>query len=167
MSGQTDSQDRVAAVLAARTAEYGAFEDNAALTASILTAIRGRVPLGDVVVEEMAHMVAHKAARIFVGGHMGDSLVDAEGYLRLALTHAADQGPPVGTTIQRDAAPAQPFWEIIDRASPPSDLSTEPAMEDWLRLIRLLVALRLALYPATGDRYWRLLREAALIGIRP
>ena len=164
MAGERNSEDCVAAVLAARTAEYGAFEDNAAVTGAILAEIRGPAPLADVVLEEMSRMIAHKAARIFVGGHMGDSLIDAEGYLRLGLQHAAGvAGAPFDDVIRRDAAPAVPFWQIIDRTAPPADLSTEPAMADWLRLLRLLTAVRLALHPA--DRHWRLQREARIIGI--
>ena len=178
MAGERNSKGRGNAALAARNAEhgdviladrgaeYGAFEDNAEITAAILAEIRGPLPLSDVVLEEMAHMIAHKASRIFVGGRLGDSLVDAELYLRLGLQHSAGvAGAPFDDVIRRDAAPAVPFWQIIDRTAPPADLSTEPAMADWLRLLRLLTAVRLALHPA--DHYWRLQREARIIGIEP
>ena len=164
MSVERNSEDCVAAVLAARTAEYGPFEDVAETTVALLAELRGSEPLADAVLEVMARMIANKAARILVGGSMGDSLVDAEGYLRLGLQHSAGlAGEPFDDVIRRDAAPAAPFWQIIDRSAPPADLSTEPAMADWLRLLRLLVAVRLALHPA--DRYWRLQREARMIGI--
>ena len=81
--------DEIEKVLAARTVTYGSFADNAMLTDMILTWLRGSEQHPDIAVEESAHMVAHKAARIIVGGITGDSHVDMKGYLRLIPIHCA------------------------------------------------------------------------------
>ena len=81
--------DEIAKVLDERTATYGSFADNALLTDMVLTWLRGSDPHPDVAVEEAAHMVAHKAARIIVGGITGDSHVDMKGYLRLIPAYCA------------------------------------------------------------------------------
>ena len=81
--------DEIERTLAERTAAYGSFADNAMLTDMVLTWLRGSDPHPDVGVEEAAHMVAHKASRIIVGGITGDSHVDMKGYLRLVPTYCA------------------------------------------------------------------------------
>ena len=81
--------DRVDEVLDERTATYGDYAENVAVTSEVLHWLRGPTPHPDPVVEETAHMVAHKAGRIIVGGVTGDSHVDMRGYMRLCAARCS------------------------------------------------------------------------------
>ena len=161
--------DDIALILKERVAAYGQFGDNAELAHALMVEMRGPEPLADVVLEGMVHMIAFKASRLLIGGRFGDSVVDAVGYLRLTVADEYPDGLPI--SLQTAALPPSPvrstatagLFAVMDKAAHRLDIASPDNLRQWLQLVRVLSAVRLAL--RNDDLRWRLAREASAAGL--